>query len=1679
MPLLTALRFLAVVLLLLLSGALLRGQAVALPVGEDPVVHTLHVGPAGTATVELTGLKAGDRYEVTLVDDKRTPQFAFGAPPPYAKVSGPLLRGVAPSGRAELTVRALYPSGRPARLSVRRGVSAVGSAKLLNEVVTVEHSDDADYLLNTLFRQDTCFTVDVPPNAIQAISPRPASDGSTLSQTGIFRNGAASVGIDSGIVITTGFITAIEGPNSPNEAASGWADFLAPPQNGQDPDADALISDRDIYDLASITFRFVPTTDTITFNYVFFSEQYCENLDEEFSRDAFGFILTGPDGTSTNIATLPVSGDIVSPATLRPGFPDEDFFINNTRPDHGAKYCGGNDPTDDVYNGFAIDGFSQVLQAKGAVTPCVEHTLKIIVIDGGDPFADSGVLLEAGSFLAGLVNKPEPNTTAELGTLVPVEGCDTATIRFTRRTLDEPFVNQPLAVKYNLIPFGGNAATATDDPNNPTGADFYLPPSPFVIPAGDTSGVLRIPIFADNDFTEGLEGFVIRYDGTCDCEENADTFFIQDAVPFEVELGPDLSACADDEIVLEAVPLGGNGTYDYLWPDGSTADTVRYVSDGRDTLIRVAVADGCGLTGRDSVFISAPDITASVGGVYSLCSSPTAAVPVRVSGATVYDVVIRIEVAGGTVENVYRVTGDTSLVFDQAATITVISVADAAGCGGAAAGAARVIEAGVEYTADVTPAACNDPVGAISLTLAGGPAEYDIRWLAPTGLTTPTVTDLGPGDYRVVVTPNADPTCPDTLSFTLAATPALSLDAVEAPPLPDCPVGTQITFAPRVSGGAGPYAFDWSNGASTDSLYTITLVAGANQTPLRVTDACGTVLTTTLVYTLDQATATVSGNYSVCNAPFFADVPLAVGGGPGPFTVRIRENDSIRTLTVTGDTILRYTEATVVQLLGVDGADGCPGTAGGIANVTDGEFNVAATVTDVACTGGASGAIDLLVNGNNAPYNFAWSPATLSGPSPADLPAGVYSVTVTDMTPDACTWDTTFTLTEPATALAIADVDVRGQTCEQFGSVGVSAAGGSGALTYAWGDGATTAQRGDLPAGEYRLTVTDGNGCTVADTITVPDDRTQVLAAIAASGSELSCDAPTLQLSAQQNVDPVDYAWTAPSGSELGTDRQITISVPGWYVVRVVNPANGCTATDSVLIGESDDLLMLDLPATYALTCLVDAVNPTVTVVDFGGAVSYAWRSNGNVVSTDPALGSTTTAGTFEVTVTRQDNGCSATATTVVSERRDPPAVVAQDAVRTVSCRDPLTELRVTGDGPFAYRWSTTSGTLVDPAATGPTNTAQGAGDFRAVVIDTTTGCATTVVFSVLNDGATLAVDAGSDQELVCTGAGTVLNAFASPELPGTVYRWRDAAGTLIGAERQVFTQSAGQHVVEVIHPTSGCSSFDSVRVIDNAPTAVDYRLEAAPCPEVGGRLFVNGVTGRNGPFTFSSPTGRPEPLVDGIRGLPAGSNVLVVTDQLGCTLRDTFLVFAGEAFAGTAPDVEIELGDDAVLGVRTNRDPAALTQFTWRNLGDTLACPDCPTPVVTAPLESFVAAVMVMDSNGCVLQLRQNVLVAERELIYMPTAFSPANGDGTNDLYTVFGDGDLVDRVQYLRVFDRWGNQTYAAENFPVNEPTVGWDGRAADGRLFPAGVYVYVLEYVRFDGTSRIVRGSFNLMR
>jgi outer membrane protein OmpA-like peptidoglycan-associated protein len=215
-----------------------------------------------------------------------------------------------------------------------------------------------------------------------------------------FQDPAFNVHLEEGIVLTTGNAFYVRGPNRVTDR--GWASGTA-----GDSDLD-YISAGKTHDAAILEFDFVTSSEYLSFNYTFGSEEYLEYVGSKYN-DVFGFFIDGPGLDHVNLAVLPQTGAPITVNNINHK-KNKKFYHDNGFQNTSHPYIWDNRKKKPVRNkrygktakmspyNVQFDGFTQVLEARCMVIPNEIYHIKLAIADVSDYILDSGVLLEAGSF---------------------------------------------------------------------------------------------------------------------------------------------------------------------------------------------------------------------------------------------------------------------------------------------------------------------------------------------------------------------------------------------------------------------------------------------------------------------------------------------------------------------------------------------------------------------------------------------------------------------------------------------------------------------------------------------------------------------------------------------------------------------------------------------------------------------------------------------------------------------------------------------------------------------------------------------------------------------------------------------------------------------------------------------------------------------------------------------------------------------------------------------------------------------------------------------------------------------------------------------------------------------------------------------------------------------------------
>ena len=490
---------------------------------------------------------------------------------------------------------------------------------------------------------------------------------------------------------------------------------------------------------------------------------------------------------------------------------------------------------------------------------------------------------------------------------------------------------------------------------------------------------------------------------------------------------------------------------------------------------------------------------------------------------------------------------------------------------------------------------------------------------------------------------------------------------------------------------------------------------------------------------------------ALCNGSSDGSATVSSAGGTAPYTYLW---DDGQTTAMAGSLSAGSYTVTVTD------ANGCTETQ----SVTVLEPTVlTSTVSsmDALCNGSSDGSATVSSAGGTAPYTYLWDDGQTTAMA-GSLAAGSYTVTVTDA--NGCTETQNVTVLEPI--VLSSTVSSMNALCNgsSDGSATVSSAGGTAPYTYLWDDGQTTAMAGSLAAGNYTVTVTDANGCTETQNVTVLEPI--VLSSTVSSMNAL-CNGSSdgsATVSSAGGTAPYTYLWddgqtTAMAGSLAA----------GNYTVTVTD-ANGCTETQSATVLEPSSILVTttsqDSVSCYGLS------DGSASIAAFGGTgtIMYMWDSTAGSQNTDTATN--LTQGVYLVSMT-DANGCYEDTTVTVLEPS--PILVTSTSQDSVSCyglSDGLASIAAFGGtGTIMYMWDSTAGSQNTDTAT---NLTQG---IYLVSMTDANGCYEDTTVTVLEPQPLIFTNVTSDS-ISCNGGSDGFASASAIGGTGTImYMWDSTAG--------------------------------------------------------------------------------------------------------------------------------------------------------------------------------------------------------------------------------------------------------------------------------------------------------------
>jgi gliding motility-associated-like protein len=972
------------------------------------------------------------------------------------------------------------------------------------------------------------------------------------------------------------------------------------------------------------------------------------------------------------------------------------------------------------------------------------------------------------------------------------------------------------------------------------------------------------------------------------------------------------AACSASNGTATINVSGGTGPYSYNWTPGNpTGDGTPSVSNLGPGAWICTVTDANGCTHTNTINVtSTAGITGSVTVVQPLCAGNNGsltAVPTGGTGPYTY----AWTPSGGSSATANVPAGSYSCVITDVSTGCTVQVT-----------AVLVAPPALSTTGTQTNIACNGQcTGAASVNVTGGTGAYTYNW-APApggGQGTANATALCLGVYTVTATDAQG--CTITRTFNITQPPALTLAMTMTSATCGSANGQACVVA---SGGTSPYTYSWAPSGGSASCATGLL---SNIYTVTVTDANGCTATNSINVTNSGApTATITASTNVsCFGGNNGSATVAASGGTGPYTY---------TWTPVGGNATTGTPLTAQNYtVTVSDANGCTVTAT-VAITQPPVLTATAAGTNVLCNGASTGSVTITPTGGVGPYTYTWAPSGGPGNTATNVPAAVYTCTVTDA--NNCTTTATFNVTQP-TALTATSTFTQAVCGSSNGQACVSPSGGAGGYTYSWAPvPGSAACLNNVPLGSYTCTITDANGCTLNVTVNVPSANTPTVSII--TTTNVTCFGGTdggATASSVGGTTPYTYLWT-----NSDPDSILNAVGAGSYSVTVTD-ANGCSSSIGVTITEPPQLTST-ISGTDVLCFGNNTGDATVTPSGGVGAYTYNWTpAPGGGQGTATATG--LTAQNYSCTIT-DANGCTVQVNITISE---PPLLTVVSAGFNVTCFGACDGqlVSIPGGGAPGYTFNWSSG-----CTSAACNNAC-AGIYTVTVTDLN-GCSASDTALVTEPTAivinTSAVDAN------CGQADGSASANASGGSGVLTYQW------IAGPANQNYNNIVANTYSVIVTDANGCADTATAVVnnINGVTATLNTSVNLTCFQSADGSIDIDPIGG-TAPYTYTWSAG--PSTTDVGTNLPAGPYTITVTDAAGCTAV-----------------VNVVLTEPPVLTVTASATPASVCSGTPVTLNSGASG---GTPVYTylwnpiaqngatqniTPAATQTYTVEVTDQNGC-----------------------------------------------------------------------------------------------------------------
>jgi hypothetical protein len=735
---------------------------------------------------------------------------------------------------------------------------------------------------------------------------------------------------------------------------------------------------------------------------------------------------------------------------------------------------------------------------------------------------------------------------------------------------------------------------------------------------------------------------------------------------------------------------------------------------------------------------------------------------------------------------------------------------------------------------------CTGTYPVLKSTVSDGIGPFGYQWYnnsaAISGAINNNFTARHPGNYKLRVT-NTSSTCQNNSSElviypTVTHQVAISTQDQFLNCSGACPI-----LKSTITGGPGPYAYQWYNNSNIISGATSTnfIACFPGNYSLKVTNNTSSCYNTSdllTIYPHESFRVTIStpNTYLNCTGPCPILNSTTVGG-PGPYAYQWYNNSNIisgatgasLTACFPGSYSLRVTNNTSL----------CTNSSN-LLVIHPKSFTVTITTPNayLNCTGPCPILKSTLTG--TGPFSYQWynNSNIISGATNANFTAchsGNYSLTATNMSSGCINSSSLLTIYSIIySQVNISTPDTQLNCTGPCPILDSTIIGGIGPFAYRWYNGSSAisgAVASNFTAchsGNYSLRATNtSSGCINSSNLLVIHAKAYPSVSISTPNDLLNCTGicPRLTSNVTGGIGPFAYQWYNNSTAIPGaTGFNFTACFPGNYSLIVANTTICCTNSSNLLpiYSAVNPLVRISTPdALLNCTGTCPVLNSTIT--DGSGPFSYQWYNDSTIIP--GAVGTNFTAcypGNYSLRATNTSSQCFNNSNTMTIYAKAYPLVRISTPDALLNCTGPcpiLKSIIMSGSGPFSYRWYNDS--TIIPGAVGANFTTCFPGNYSLTVTNTTSGCVNSSSRLAIRPKVyPLVIISTPNIYLNCTGPCPILKSMVDGPGPYT-YQWYNNSEIIPGAALSSFTAcSPGTYNLDVTNTASGCINRSNDLVI-------------------------------------------------------------------------------------------------------------------------------------------------------------------------------------------------------------------------------------------------------------------------